>query len=463
MTAAARNPHKKATWLVLFYVVTSATACPAQDDFFNSITVDIAADDAGDGSTSLLGWVTQKVGYGLEVPGPLFTRQDREINGIETSLYLQFDHELTSNTRLRISAKAYHDEVYRLQNGTAFTTAEIEEFRNRYEYRDVYLEHEFDNGTYVKAGHQIIAWGMSEYLRVTDLINIEDRYAFAQQDLENLRLQVPAVLASINAGDWLLDGVITRDAGFHQVSPAGDEFDPFAVARGAGFKIGMAGPEQQDEYFLRASRSYRQGDMQFVLGDFNDNNLTGRSLPAGLESSQQLLYGQQRMQAAGFAINRVSGPWLLFSDMALHRDRPVQPAPGHTPALLRGWDRKDQWLGAFGIEYSGFSNLLLTLEVDAIHTPEHDALMWGGRNQIGGGVRAYWTALNERLELLAVWNELPGGSARIGRVSLDYDWSDALSLGLLWVGYSAPEDSIFQAYGRNDVLQLQLQYNFQMP
>ena len=71
----------------------------AQDDFFGTIDVDLDASADGDGRPySLIGWITEKVSYGLEDPGPLFSRQEKELNKVETSLFAQLDTSIGSGT-----------------------------------------------------------------------------------------------------------------------------------------------------------------------------------------------------------------------------------------------------------------------------------------------------------------------------------------------------------------------------
>jgi hypothetical protein len=436
------------------------TGLGAQDDFFNTIEVDV---DAASPSSaySLVGWVSEKLAYGTQNPGPLFSRDQAQINRIETSLFLQVDAELASNSSLRVSGRAYHDEVYRFFDDTGYQPAEINELRNRYEVRDLYIESRLDNGLYVRFGKQILAWGLSEYLRVTDLVNIEDQYNFGQQDLENLRLQVPALLLSANAGDWLLDGVVTWQAGNDQIAPRGNEFDPFARLRNAGFGITLSEPEQDHELYLRASRQSSFGDIQLVLGDYNDNALSLQGIDDTQAIGPQLSYAQNRMQAAGVAANHARGNWLLFGEAGLHLNKAVRPAFDLLPGAANGWAEKNQLLTVLGAEYSGYRNLLLSAELNNIHTRSHDPLMFGERDQLSFGIRAYWTALNERLQILGVVNELANDAGRLTRLSLNYNWSDHLDLGLMLVNYSFRDSSFFYDYSNNDVLQLQLRYNFQ--
>lgn len=431
----------------------------AQDDFFSSLDVDITNND-NNGRHSLLGWVNADLGYGLQAPGPLFSRSDSELNKAEVSLFAQWDAELGERSSFRFSGKAYREEIYRLQNDNPYSADEIGEFRNRFEVRDFYLEHEFDNNVYVKAGNQILAWGMSEYLRVTDLVNTENQYTFGQQDLEDLRLQVPAILASVNFEGWTLDSVLTYEAGDNDIAPAGDEFDQYAALRASGASMFVNKPEKQGEFFIRASGQYSRGDIQIVAGEFNDNALSIQRI--AVSGSTPLVYLQQnRMRALGVAANRVMGSWLLFGEFGLHRNKALRPLNNELSSQINGWQHKDQLLAVLGADYSGFRNLILSAEIDTTRTHNNDSSLYGPATQTSFGLRAYWTALNERLQLIAVSNHLAEDNGRVDRLSVDYDWSDNLSLGVLWVNYSAPANSYVNLFSRNDVLNIRMRYNFQ--
>jgi len=195
-------------------VASYSAVTQAQDDFFGTIDVDLdSGADGDDRPYSLIGWITENVSYGLEDPGPLFSRQEKELNRVETSLFAQLDTGIGRSINLRISGKVYHDAIYQLRDDINFSEDERDKFRNRFKLKDFYLEGRTDSGLYLKIGEQILAWGMAEYLRVTDLINTEDQHTFGQQDLEDIRLQVPALLAIYSLGGWVLDGVVTYDAG----------------------------------------------------------------------------------------------------------------------------------------------------------------------------------------------------------------------------------------------------------
>jgi hypothetical protein len=442
-------------------ICVTASIASAQDDFFGAIEISDDDDSSSERPYSVIAWVTQKFGYGLEAPGPLFSRQERELNRVETSAFAQLDIRLASNSAFRISGRALHDEIYRIKEHNTYTHDEINEFRNRYEIRDFYIEKEFDNGLYVKLGNQILAWGQAEYLRVTDLINIEDQYTFVQQDIENLRLQIPALLMNFDLGDWSIDTVYTYDADTNNLAPELDEFDPFIAFRGNGSFITEEVPSREHEVFLRASTQLSQGDIEIVAGEFNDNLPTLMRMEALRSPNPRLYFSQNRMHALGFSANWVEGSWRYYGEVAMHFDKRVRPTEEAFFQKVTGWEEKDQLLGVLGTEYSGYQNLLLAVELNLIHTRSHDADMLLERNQLGAGARALWTPFNQRLSLLAVWNELVGDTGQVIRVSADYNWSDSLNFGLLWVDYATKADSPFAPFANNDVIQLQLRYSFQ--
>ncbi len=446
-------------FLVLLLLDFTA-ATHGQDDFFSTIDVAIE-ENSNSGPVEFLGFVTQKVAYGFQSPPALFTRSDEGINRIETSLYGQVDVEVDERTAFRFAARAYHDEVFRWFDDRPYHPEEINDFRNRYEIRDFYLEHEFDNGVYFKLGNQMQAWGMSEYLRVTDLVNVENQFFLGQQDLENLRLQVPALQMSFSVGDWTLDNVVTKRAGRNLMSPAGDEFDQFILFREAGFAIREQEVEHDSEVFFRASTQLNQGDLQVVAAEFNDNGLALSRMEALRSVQPRAVFRQNRMRALGISANWVEGSWLWFGEIGVHRDRAMQTNSANLLASVNGWEERDQILGVAGIEYSGFRDLLLTFELDSIYTRDHNDTMLVDAFQIGGGLRAYKTLMNERVQIVAVYNELVNIAGSVARVSADYAVSDNMEIGLLWVSYDLDQNTPFSVYRFNDVFQFQLRYSFQ--
>ena len=133
------------------------------------------------------------------------------------------------------------------------------------------------------------------------------------------------------------------------------------------------------------------------------------------------------------------------------------PSVDETFSLFNGWNEKDQLLGVLGVEYNGFYNTIISLEADSIQTRDYSDNLLVDKNQHSFGTRVYWTGWNDRLEFLSVFNKLADNQGYVTRVSMEYDWTDSLNFGLLWVDYSAEENSNYYNYRNNDMLQSPLQ------
>ena len=114
-----------------------------------------------------------------------------------------------------------------------------------------------------------------------------------------------------------------------------------------------------------------------------------------------------------------------------------------------------------GVEYNGFDNTVISFESDSIQTRDYSRNQLADKNQHSFGTRIYWTGWNDRLELLSVFNKLADSQGYVTRVSMEYDWTDSLNFGLLWVDYSAEENSNYYNYRNNNVLQFNLRFSFQ--
>ncbi len=450
--------------LLIFFLAFAFTPSLslAQDDFFSDIEVDVDSANASisDKPWSITGWLKEKVAYGLKDPGQAFSREHADFDKVETSVFSRLDWQLGDALAMRVSAKISADAIYQLKDEDSFHQDEVDEFEIRFELKDFYLESQFTDSIYLKGGQQVLAWGQAENVRVVDLINTQDRFTFGQQDLEDLRLPVPALLTSLSQSSWVFDGVVTFKAGSDDIAPALDEFDPYVNFRNNGIYLSSQDPDNELEFLIRASTHYQSGDFSIVIADVNENSLSVDSIDfIGMQTLVE--FNQDRFKALGMSVNWTGGSWLVFSDMGVHFDKALQPNGNSIFQFTNGWLEKDQFLFAAGIEYSGWNQWVLTFEADYINTMDHDSRLQVDRNQLGFSGRFRWDGMNDRIQILGVWSQLPDDNGRIARLSVDYEWSDALEFGLLWVDYRADASSLLGNFRNNDVLQLQLAYSFQ--
>ena len=447
-------------FLLLCFLLSNKSI--AQEDFFQDIVVTPASNNQGSRKLEIFGWVEEKLVWGLEAPDSVFSRHAVEMDKLETSSFLQFDWQAADRLDMRFSAKLSSDQIYHLQGKNNYSAAEINEFQSRFEVKDFYLDAQLNNRLYVKLGHQIIAWGMAENLRIGDQLNTLNLYTLGHQDLEDLRLQIPAARLTYSLGSWTFDGVLTYDAGFDDLSPAYDEFDTLIRLREDNINLPRIEPEDQYEYVLRANASFNGGDISLLAADINNNSLYIDRLGYTGADLSDIELRQDRFQVYAVAGNRVFGSWLVATELGIHLNKKLAVSRENWSAGVIPWLEKDQALGAINVQYNGLRNWVITLETNAVITKNYQQQLTQKHEQFTYSLRVTRSFLNERIQVLGIWNQFSGNDSEYARFNIEYDWSDNIELGLLWVYHDADSESTLYDFRHNDILQFNLRYSFQL-
>jgi hypothetical protein len=98
---------------------------------------------------------------------------------------------MSSRTRLRTEFSATKDRSYMFASLNAVYNSVIEE-QTLIELREAFFQYTGDHWD-LKAGRQIVIWGVSDGLRITDLVSPLDMTEFLARDYDDIRLPVDAV------------------------------------------------------------------------------------------------------------------------------------------------------------------------------------------------------------------------------------------------------------------------------
>ncbi|BAJ03956.1 conserved hypothetical protein [Shewanella violacea DSS12] len=440
-------------------MILSSSFCYGSDDFFEQLDVEIIDELDKDANHEFSGWAKQIFAYGYQDPGNLFSRKNSGLTSVASSLQLRFDGALSERVNYRIASRFIHESVYRLNDDYLATAAEIDDLENRIDIKDVYLDIDISSGLYLRLGNQIVAWGEAETINITDLVAIRDQLILGQADLEDLRLQVPAAKLSYLMQGSSLEFVATYEAGLDRFAPAGHEFDPFIRLRNEQVELIELDAANKVEYFLRYSQFINNGQYSVVIADVNANDLSGI---AALQSAGKvrLTYQADRFQMLGFSANYAHRLMVLKTEVGLHFNRTL--APKHNDILGDNiWQESDQLLAMLGLDYGGFGDAEVSVELNYIHTPNNVQNLAVSRHQWGANSRLFWQDTNELLTLQLDWTHLLNDDGDITRLTANYELAQSWTLGALLVVYSAknPTAGLYD-YRHNDVFQLSVKYSF---
>lgn len=432
----------------------------AGEDFFSSVQINVDTLPSDDNSpVEFRGYVLAIGKYGLDAPLAeyAFERSEAGISQMRTDAFMELRGSASDSLQWQVSGKAELD-WYRWESGQGEWGLD----RSRLRLKDAFIDATFDNGLWIRAGHQIFTWGESEGLAVTDVLSPVDSRAPGQAELQDIREQIPAVLASIPAADGKLSLVVSYRAGHNRYAESEDDFYPYITLKDSGINIHVQDPQDWYEYAVRWERQFNGGDISFAAADVNANELSVVDFQQSNNAAPSLSFSQARVQMAGATANRVFGSWLLKGELAYHWGQMVDT--GIAPLALE----QDQWRSALVGEYSGFDDLLISLELNniyALQQYEAEGLGKSKLSQTGLVFRVRQTALNERLtnQLWFYSLELERGvsAGSIVRADTSYDLSDSWELGLAAVIYTSTDNSqLLYPYQNNDSINATVKYLF---
>lgn len=372
----------------------------------------------------------------------------RGLSRLRAKLNLEVDADLSQMWRAHLNGYGWYDAAYQLNGRDNYSDEVLKEHESEGELGEAWLQGRLNSRTDLKLGRQIVVWGKSDNIRVTDIINPLDNREPGMVDIEDLRLPLAMARLDFYVGDWGLSALAIPEIRFNKNPAFGSEFYPYPMP--APPETSTADGAANTEYALAANGIFSGWDLSLYWAQLFDDTAHLETTPGGPELQHS------RLTMTGIAANVAVDNWLLKAEAAYFSGLEYAPLPGET------LQRLDSLLG---VEYSGFNETTLSLEIANRHLTDYDhALSDDGikQDEWQTAVRYQGDFLHARLHLLALLSlfgsDLDEGG--FGRYSAAYDLADALTLTGGIVDYRGGEKTPFNAIDDNDRLFLDIKYSF---
>jgi hypothetical protein len=375
----------------------------------------------------------------------------RGLSRLRSEVQIDARAKLWRHWRLTASGKLFYDAAYGLRGRDDFTDGVLDEYESEAESREVYLQGRLGSYLDLKIGRQIVVWGRSDNLRVTDILNPLDLRDPGLTDIEDLRL--PTVMTRLDGywGKWNLTGIAVHEIRFDKTPVFGHDFFPSPIALPPEETPSHGG--DNTEWALALNGIFSGKDISFYWADLFDDNSHGAF---GVNGG--VVQKHARVAMWGAAGNLALGNWLLKSEAAYWRGLEFFNSTGKTHERIDG---------LIGIEYSGWDDTTASLEwavrylVDFEHQLK-SAPDFAQEDEIINALRITRTYLNETVELTLlglIYGPL-GQDGSLIRGSVAYDWTDTVNVSLATVLYESGDKYTFTNIGDNDRLFAEIKYSF---
>ena len=375
------------------------------------------------------------------------------INQAQTALFLQLDYKISDDWKLRISGDAYYDAIYDI-NSDNYNDDTLDAYHTQLMMNDAYIQGRITSNLDVKIGHQIVVWGKSDSIRITDVINPLDNRLPGMTDIEDLRLSVAMAKFDYYVGKWNLSGmIIGENRVMLEPAPRGEFFPVDSIFPSAPNPfMELVTPDNSIDnlqYAFGANGIFSGWDLSFYGANVLDQKWHINKTTNTREVS--------KIQMIGSAINIATGSWLFKSELAYLNGIKYNSTP----------DEKNRFDALVGVDYMGIKDSVLSLEIANRHIFEHEKQMSGSfdfvdKDEMQTAIRVTRSFENDTINATALLSMF-GSSWENGgfrRIWVEYDVMDAVVANFGIVDYVGGDKILMQINKQNDRVFADISYSF---
>ena len=269
------------------------------------------------------------------------------ISSLKSSLLLDYEHKFDNGFKFKTNAKAYYDAIYNIRGRDKYSKGELNQLESEVELFDAYFEGSLSENLDMKLGRQVVVWGRSDTIRITDVLNPLDNRRPGMVDIEDLRLPVAMAKFDYYVGDWRITPMAVLEQRFSKNPAGGSTYNPAPVV-----------PAHKNYSDITPALS--------IGGEFSgwDVNFYATQLRDDVGYLKSGEFNHDKVTMFGTALNVLSGSWLLKTELA-HFD-----GLKYTTAPNKEFKRTDALIG---LEYNGFPDSLISYDVSLRKVHDYDA------------------------------------------------------------------------------------------
>ncbi len=367
---------------------------------------------------------------------------------------LEFDYKISKEWQAKLELKGFVDPIYNVKGRYNYSTDSLRTYESELDIGEGYLLGSLTDDLDLKIGRQIVVWGKSDSLRVTDVINPLDNRELGLVDIEDLRLPVLMTRLDYYYEDWQLSLLAQHEHRDPKEAAINSEYFPSSVLPvppGVQFPDISSQSIQLDEttFSFSANGRFVGWDLSLYAGRFKDsrwsfvNNQTDRE------------YGLFNM--VGAATNVLMGSWLLKAELALLNSLAYNTVP----------EEKDRIDLLLGFEYKGIADTTISLEFVDRYLTDYDPVMknlpdFVDEHELQTALRVLYNFNHDRATLGYLGQYLGNQFEKGGfhRVWLEYELTQSVNITGGIIDYLGGENPVFEAMKNSDKVFVEAKYFF---
>ena len=377
------------------------------------------------------------------------TQNSNDLSGLSSlklSADLNLEFKLNKEHKLYGELKAYYDDIYNIRSANYPNIPTT--YKEEVEIGEAYIQGKINQNFDYKIGRQIVVWGNSDSLRITDMLNPLDNRNPGITDIEDLRLPVGMVKLDWYFDVWQIGLIDIYEQRFTKMPEYGSGY--------IGFDLPTINiPSYDQQFALSATGRFASYDLSFYLADvFYDSYYLEK---AGSSLSLEL----KRVQMAGASTNIAVGGVLLKLEGAFLNN--VQLSDTYTGV---SHSPKDIAKLLIGFDYL-ITDGMISVEMSDSHIFDYvstlDSVPFNTKvDTFSYTFRYNQSFMNNQLGVnyMVMLQGYHGENGGFQRGWISYDYSDDIDYEIGVVDYIGGESYIYEGMKNNDKIYLSGRYSF---
>ena len=363
-----------------------------------------------------------------------------------------------------------YDEVY--QSNTPYL-----------EFKELYLAYS-SNDLDLKAGIQRFSWGRLDEYPSNDLLNPWDYTQYLRKPLEDRKIGVPSLSASLNMNQWTCETVwVPTFVPYRLPMPderwAGSSFAASVIKAVPNAEIIPQEPDLPAHTFKNGNVGLRMnhaGDIEWGLNLYHGFDPRPVFKTTVLQITPSLIDpgyvpDLHRITVAGIDAATVKNDLSLRMEIAYSSNRylnirrelwgyPAAPTPGPNTLNSSIEEKHDTLDYGIGADYRLFEDGTLIMQVQQTVTLGNTGLLYEKKVEtiLWANLKVFW--VNQKVETNASIAYNHEHRDTMAKVNAWYIFTDSWKAGVTGVAFNGPAQSIFGRYSRNDQVEAELIYSW---
>lgn len=393
---------------------------------------------------------------------------------LQASLYLNLKINLGTGRYIYASGHEFYDALYHIKDRNLYSKEYLDLYEQELKLDELYISVNLLPFLTISSGRQTIVWGNGDMFQVVDCINPLDLRTPGMVDIRDMRQPLFLSRIALNLNKFIAEAIVTHESAFNITPVAGSSFYPYPLTinkkeysnGGENSELALSAKVLLPGWDIGINYGYLLNNSPHLTTDLpismiemimNLDPSTIDIMSNNFSFEVPLIQEYARINLIGMNASSAVGNFMLKAEAAYIDGLKY---------LSRGNDKLSRFDFLLGTDYTGFKDMIISIEFNDRITPDHTDIMEKleqiKKHDLGWSLRINKNLLHNNLKLMGLLTvlDMDGSNGGFTRLQGSYDIVDNFTATLGTIIYFDGDLRMYEDISKNNRITLELKYSF---